>query len=580
MNYINFKSQYDLSPKIHISGENKIIKGYKNIHNYIKKDTSKHVFVFECYPGVRYEEIEQELFSLFNNSTIINVDNYAKSNDEINLMFSEYLTDDRVFGYMNDLDVLDLYSKENQLKILDLVNQSTNNVIVYGFGASQLVKADTLAIFDMARWEIQKRLRSHEMSNWRQNDYDLDILRKYKRGFFIEWRIADKIKDKLYNEIDYYIDTNKYNDPKMITGDEFTNALKHASTKPFRLVPYFDTGVWGGQWMKEVCNLDKNAVNYAWCFDGVPEENSIYLEFGDDYIESPSINLVLYQPHNLLGEKIVDKYGKEFPIRFDFLDTVEGGNLSLQVHPLESYIKDKFNMKYTQDESYYILYAKEDAKVFLGLKDNIDKDELLKDLENANKGLYPFPNELYINEFKAKKHDHFLIPAGTIHCSGSNAMVLEISATPYIFTFKLWDWGRLGLDGIPRPVHINHGKEVIQYDRTTKWVEDNLVNHFEKLYEDENTLIEKTGLHALEPIETIRHCSDLPVMHEANKSVHVMNLVDGEEAIIKSPSNDFEPFVIHYAETVIIPASINEYTVSPHGPSKGKKVTTLKAYIK
>ena len=54
-------------------------------------------------------------------------------------------------------------------------------------------------------------------------------------------------------------------------------------------------------------------------------------------------------------------------------------------------------------------------------------------------------------------------------------MVLEISATPYIFTFKLWDWGRLGLDGKPRPVHIQHGKHVIE-DRRSRWVKENLVN--------------------------------------------------------------------------------------------------------
>ena len=143
-------------------------------------------------------------------------------------------------------------------------------------------------------------------------------------------------------------------------------------------------------------------------------------------------------------------------------------------------------MTYTQDESYYILDAKDDACVYLGLKEGINSDEMIEDLRKANRGEISFDAEKYINRFPAKKHDHFLIPAGTCHCSGSNAMVLEISATPYIFTFKLWDWDRLGLDGKPRPVHVEHGKEVIQWNRTTPWVKENLVNAIYEVEEENN----------------------------------------------------------------------------------------------
>lgn len=93
-----------------------------------------------------------------------------------------------------------------------------------------------------------------------------------------------------------------------------------------------------------------------------------------------------------------------------------------------------------------MLDAGEGACVYLGLKDGVDQKQMIEDLRRANKGEIEFDAEKYINKFPAKKHDHFLIPAGTCHCSGSEAMVLEISATPYIFTFKLWDWGRVGLD--------------------------------------------------------------------------------------------------------------------------------------
>jgi hypothetical protein len=115
----------------------------------------------------------------------------------------------------------------------------------------------------------------------------------------------------------------------MVTGEAIREGLKQVVEKPFRVVPYFDPGVWGGQWMKEVCDLDKNSPNFAWSFDGVPEENSLYLRYGGVKVEIPSINAVFFQPKKLLGEKVHGRFGTEFPIRFDFLDTMGGGNLNL-----------------------------------------------------------------------------------------------------------------------------------------------------------------------------------------------------------------------------------------------------------
>src|SRR6185437_14488183 len=121
----------------------------------------------------------------------------------------------------------------------------------------------------------------------------------------------------------------------------------------------------------------------AWCFDCVPEENSILLNVDGETIELPALDLVFLHPRELLGEKTFARFGAEFPIRFDFLDTVEGGNLSLQVHPLTDYIQNTFGMHYTQDESYYLLDAGDDAVVYLGTKTGVDRDAMLRDLEIA-----------------------------------------------------------------------------------------------------------------------------------------------------------------------------------------------------
>ncbi|MGH9354414.1 MAG: class I mannose-6-phosphate isomerase, partial [Terriglobia bacterium] len=247
---------------------------------------------------------------------------------------------------------------------------------------------------------------------------------------------------------------------------------------------------------------------------------------------------------------------------------------------ITEYIRDYFGLSYTQDESYYLLDAKEDATVYLGLKDDVVPKQVIHDLELSQTSDRPFPANCYINRFPAKKHDHFLIPAGTIHCSGRNCMVLEISATPYIFTFKLWDWGRVGLDGDPRPIHLEHGKRNIQWDRRTHWVQENLLNRIEPVASDEGWREERTGLHEREFIETRRHWFTSKVPHHTRGGVNVLNLVEGEEAIVESPKTAFEPFVVHYAETFIVPAAVGHYTIRPFGRAQGKRCATIKAFVR
>jgi len=461
------------------------------------------------------------------------------------------------------------------------VRAATGLVLVIGTGATLAAQDwDLLVYCDMARWEIQQRQRAKETTNLGLKNCNERPSLKYKRAYFVDWRVADRHKNSLFAKIDFLLDTNDRKTPKMISGGDLHKGLQMAAQRPFRVVPFFDPGPWGGQWMKEVCDLPPDAENYAWCFDCVPEENSLLLGFGEFKIEIPSINLVFQHPHELLGEAVHARFGTEFPIRFDFLDTMDGGNLSFQVHPLTEYIHEKFGMFYTQDESYYLLDATEEGCVYLGLKEGIDRQAMSRELREAQEGEVQFDVEKYVNKWPAKKHDHFLIPAGTPHCSGRNSMVLEISATPYIFTFKMWDWGRLGLDGTPRPIHLEHALNNVQWDRTTNWVTKNLLNRVEAVASGEGWQEEHTGLHEREFIETRRHWFTDKVPHHTNGGVNVLNLCEGDEVIVESPAGKFAPMVVHYAETFIIPATVGEYTIRPHGSSIGKRCGTIKAFVR
>jgi hypothetical protein len=144
----------------------------------------------------------------------------------------------------------------------------------------------------------------------------------------------------------------------------------------------------------------------------------------------------------------------------------------------------------------------------------------------------------------------------------------------------MWDWGRVGLDGLPRPIHLEHGLHNIQWDRTTDWVKGNLINAVEEIAQGDGWCEERTGLHEREFIETRRHWFSKSVTHNTGGGVNVLNLCEGEEAIVESPTGAFPPMVVHYAETFIIPASVGEYTITPHGPSMGKRCATIKAFVR
>jgi len=579
-------SNFNKFPEVEIKGHT-CITGWKAISETIKEKISstaalRTVVAIETYHGVYTDDLINNLELGQTNSSVFDVSKTFLEPEALEKLVYPFVTDDPVFGNVTNLDLADFLDPEKILFMQDNIRKISSGVIVvFGIGASFVAPdADLLIYADMPRWEIQLRYRKNKISNLGADNRHDAFSYQYKRSFFVDWKVCDNHKKHLINRWDFVLDTTIENEPKLVSGKAIADALNTTVQQPFRVVPFFDPGPWGGQWLKEVCDLDRSAQNYAWGFDCVPEENSLIFNFDGIRFEIPSINLVFSHPASLLGEKVYDAFGAEFPIRFDFLDTMEGGNLSLQVHPLHDYIRENFGMGYTQNESYYFLDAKEDAFVYLGLKENVEPALMINDLEIAQEGEAGFDAEKYVEKWVVKKHDHVLIPAGTVHCSGADTVVLEISATPFIFTFKLWDWGRMGLDGKPRPISLEHGKRNIQWDRTTAWIGKNLVNQVENIASGDGWREDRTGLDTESFIETRRHWFTKKVTHNTGGIVNVLNLISGREAIVESPTAAFPPFKIHYAETFIVPAAVGDYTITPSGESEGQECATIKAYIR
>lgn len=528
-----------------------------NLRELIPEFRQNKVLLFELYPGIDRNQIKQLFTEYLSEYEIIDIDIEYADQTRLQKVLADIGTD-RIFAKMQNLTIIDFYLPES-ITALETRIAAADNVIVLGMGTNLLANTEGLKVhLSLPRWQIQTNYRLG-ISNWLQSNFDAENTVKFKFGYFLDWRIADQIKVSQVDEYDYLIDCTT-DDLIALTSEKYRNGLQAILGQPFRLTPFFDPGVWGGQWMREKFNLDSEPVNYAWSFDGVPEENSICYQINENQFNYPGIDIVLLYPKQLLGNQVYSKYGPEFPIRFDLLDTIDGQNLSLQVHPTKQYIKEQFNMNYTQEESYYILDTKGDESyVYIGLKTGVSKKQFFEQLEYAYEHNTNFEVEQFVNKIKCQKGDHFLIPAGTIHCSGENVMVLEISQTPYIFTFKLWDWERVDLNGKPRPINTKHGKQVVNENYNTKYVNDYLYNRFEQI--DADTI--RSGLAKTQDINSFIIKTSKQREYQTKSKFHMLNVVDGNGIVISSVNNKFADYIVNQYETVIIPATIDKYVVTP-----------------
>ena len=577
-------ANYDLCPVVQISETDAdCIFGWDAVLPALRESVvtrGGRTLAVECYPGVCTNDLLRRLGASFSGSEIFCVASAYKDAETLKAQFQPLLTDDPVFGRMGERRIAVYFEPERLTQMREQIGASPGLAIVVGTGAVEVWQCPDIVLhLGVSRWELQRRQRAHAIGNLGLENAAASASLLYKNAFFLEWRVGDELRHVNFERVDFFLDMEDMESPAMVEGDLLRKAVAKTVQRPFRVVPFFDPGPWGGQWMKQHFGLPDGPANYAWCFDCVPEENNVILGFGGSRFHLPAAVLVHEEPARLLGVTVYERFGAEFPIRFDLLDTMEGGNLSLQVHPLTRYIKEHFGMEYTQDESYYILDCGKQSHLFLGLKEGVDRDQMLRDLESANAGVRAFPAERYVNIFPTAKHDHFSIPAGTIHCSGRDNLVLEISATPYIFTFKMWDWGRLGMDGRPRPVHLEHGLANIQWDRDTEWVKRELTGQTELLSEGVGWREERTGLHSLEFLETRRTWFTEAVPQDTCGNLNVVNLVEGDAIVVESPEGAFPPMEVHYGETFIVPAAVGRYVVRPRHTTQ-EPLAIVKAYVR
>ena len=551
----------------------KIFHGFPGLLEWIME---RKTVIIDGYVGIFFDAIQQQINDLIKERGIsvnwIQTADYLRPEAQIDKLVQPYLgATQSVWGTKTNIKLEDLFLPE--LGLVQPDSASELNVII-GIGATLCGWDAPIVYLDIPKNEIQYRMRAGAITNIGKAEIEAATV-MYKRFYFVDWVICDQHRNDILPKIAIIADGQRVDDVNWIYKESLINGLAKLSESVFRVRPWFDKGSWGGQWMKEhIGNLNNEEVNYAWSFELITPENGLVFQSDELLLEVSFDFLMLYQYQAVIG-KHADLFGPYFPIRFDFLDTFDGGNLSIQCHPSKKYIQENFGESITQDETYYILDCKPGAKVYLGFQENIDPTEFRDVLEHSQENNEIVDIDRYVQSFPSHKHDLFLIPNGTVHSSGVNNMVLEISATPYIFTFKMYDWLSLDLNGNPRPINIAHAFRNLRFERKGEVVEQEHVSHPVQIAEGVDWKLIHLPTHRDHFYDIHRHEFATNVVVHTNNSCQVLMLVEGTYLELEINGESAGTFA--YAETFVIPAATKQYKLINKGSAPAKVV---KAFIK
>lgn len=569
--------QYDIYPN-HNIGAGQIMLGFDALAESL---SGERLVVIDGFVGVIWDDFRERLDAALRAQKItarwVDVSSALHPEHEIDRLVMPFLGgNDPIFGTRFTGTLADFFDSAALRELRPDPCAALN--IIYGCGAA-LARWDDdancrLIYVDLPKNELQFRSRAGVVCNLGARDI-APPKTQYKRFYFVDWPALNAHRASLLPMIDYFIDAQRPDEPAIVHGSSLRQALGKMAHTSFRARPWFEPGPWGGQWIREkIPGLAENVPNYAWSFELISPENGLLLESDGQLLEASFDWLMIQESRAVLGD-FAARFGVEFPIRFDFLDTFDGGNLSVQCHPRPDYIQKNFGENFTQDETYYILDCAPGAEVYLGFRDNVNPVEFRDALDRSFSEAVPVDVDRFVGKYPARKHDLFLIPNGTIHCSGINNLVLEISATPYIFTFKMYDWMRLDLDGRPRPLNIERAFENLYFDRQEAHIREKFISRPRLINEGKDWRLIELPTHSDHFYGVRRAEFSSTIELNTGNSPVVLSLVEGPSVVLDV--SGASPRRFNYAETFVVPAAAGRFRLeSPHK----SPVKVVLAYLK
>ena len=535
------------------------------------------------YIGFNWDFFVSKLKEILSNMQIDivleDINNAYKSPDEIEEMINPFLFCDPFFGKIFNGSIEDFTDKKRVNSLRHRLKDEKNCgklVICFGCGSVNSLLEDLYDLvlyIDVTKDKSSKAVIKGFAKNLGDKASVRDSKYKGKRLYYVDFPVLDKHKKTLLKRMDFYLDGNEETAIKIMPREAYKNLLLALSRQPLRLKPIYLEGVWGGQWLKKVRDLPDSMKNCAWSYEVMAPYQSLIIKLRQTTLEIPFLNLLWEYPHEVMGEfNSLEKIGGNFPIRVNYDDSMGGGNMAIQVHGDLSYLNENFGEPIGQNESYYIVAVGPKAKTYLGLRDTVKLEEFYEAARNAEIRGIPFNHDEYVNSIPSQEGILFLIPAGTVHASGRNQVVLEISDTTDLYTFHIYDYLRPDLDGKLRPIHLYHAFKVLDPSKRASWVIENLVSK-PQLVRAGDTWAEYF-LGELKELGIIIHRLEFlkKIFNNTNGKFHILTLVSGEEISIVADSDPRRKLRLRFSETALVPACIKNYELINLGRSPCKVI--------
>ena len=310
--------------------------------------------------------------------------------------------------------------------------------------------------------------------------------------------------------------------------------------------PILKSMIWGGEKMRQYKALetDQKNIGESWELSGVPGNESVVSN--GEFAGRTITELIKEYGPALLGRKVYEAYGENFPLLIKFIDARD--DLSIQVHPDDAMAQAVHGKPFGKTEMWYVVSADKDAHLMSGLSTEITPEEYVSRVEN---------NTItdVLCDYKVAAGDVFFLPAGRIHSIGKGCFIAEIQQTSDL-TYRIYDFGRLGLDGKPRELHTELAKAAIDYS-----VSEDYRTAYAPVLNEDTPLVKceyfKTNLLELtEPIS---------VDVKSKDSFMIVICLEGHGELKDSEGN---VLVLNQGETVLVPAVTDEIAFFPQAQLK------------